>query len=380
MLRMGRPRTRDKDLPLGVRPIAGRYYVRPVNEAMRRVFARVFPGKQTAPLGADKLAMRKRWIALFCAPESETAQAGTVGELVERFLRDELEAPDGATGRPYFAPATQRNYRGSAKRVKAKFGSWRYARTEAEAVSGGYLRTMHVRAYLKDATDRPHSANQDVVLLATVFRFARNEWGATEYNPCDGVRYNASKARQVFPSDDQFMDVYRHAKPTLQCMMDLAQMTGARRGSIAAITLADIRDDGLRIVSNKTKRGATPKETVYGWTDELRAVVNRAVEVRSKRRGSGTVESIHLFLTNRGRPFGKSALDSQWERALERAGIERAAFHFHDIRAKSATESGDDLDAMKRLGHTDMRTTRKVYRRRPDAVAPLRSVSKRGRE
>lgn len=377
MLTVGRPRTRDKDLPLGVRPINGRYYVRPVNEAMRRVFARAFPGRNTAPLGPDKAAMRERWVKLFCAPAEPASDAGTVAEIVDRFIADELDRVNLKTGRPMYAPSTQEAYRGSAKRLKAEFGAYRYARSEAEAVTGAYLRTMHVHDYLRThETTRRYGANQNIVCLSSAFRYAILV-GLTEYNPCANVRYHPSEARTAVPSDESFMAVYAHAGPVLQCMMDLAQMTGARRGSIAALTLADIRAEGLRVVSNKTKRGHVPKETIYPWSDDLRATIERAKEIRSKRRGSGRVESIHLFLTNRGGPFGKSALDAQWARAIALAGIERAAFHFHDIRAKAGTESANDMDAMKRLAHSDMRTTRKVYRRSPDVVTPLPAVSRR---
>jgi integrase len=377
MLTVGRPRSKHKDLPLGVRIVAGRYYVRPVNESMRRVFERTFPGRRTAPLGADKEAMRQQWVKLFCSPPSDAA-AGTVGEIIDRFIADELPRINSATGRPYYAPATQANYRGSAKRLKAKFGAMRYAKTPAES-AGNVLRRMHVTAYLRDnERTRPASANQDVVCLASALRFAC-DCGLTDFNPLAGgkLAYNPHVPRPQLPSDDLFLKVYQHASPILQCMMDLAQMCGPRRGSIAGITLADIRDDGLRVVHNKGRRGQPPSETIYEWAPELRAVIDRALEIRAKRRGGGTVQSIYLFLTTWGGKFSKSGLDSQWERAIVKAGIERDAFHFHDIRAKNASTGESDLDAMKRLGHTDMRTTRKVYRRKPDKVTPLNRTSGR---
>lgn len=369
--------THYQDMPLGVRPVNGRYYVRPVNESMRRVFARAFPGKKSAPLGTDKAEMRKRWVELFCAPDNAPPAAGTVAEILDRFDTDELPRINPKTGRPLYAPSTQQNYRGSIKRLREEFGARKYGKTVDQAVAGNFLRALDIDAYLrKHEKKRPAAANQDIVCLTTAFRCAKR-WGLAEYNPCIGVEYNQNVPRTVNPSDELFMQVYRAAKPVLQCMMDLAQMLGPRRGSIAALTLADIRAEGLRVVANKTKRGHVPKETIYEWSDDLRATVDRAKALRAKRRGSGRVESIHLFLTNRGGPYGNSALTSLWERALKRAGVDRAAFHFHDIRAKSGTDSANDLDAMKRLGHADLRTTRKVYRRKPDVVAPLPAVSRK---
>jgi integrase len=376
MLRVGRPRSQNKDLPLGVRLVAGRYYVRPVNEAMRQVFARAFPGRATAPLGADKAEMRQRWVALFCAPAGPVPTGGTVSEILERFERDELGRLDPKTGRPFFAPSTQANYLGAIKRLHAEFGATRYAGSAEEAVGGPFLRTMHVYAYLRrHERTRPYGANQDIVCLAAAFR-AAVLWGLTEYSPCDQIRYHASTRRELLPTNDAYLAVYQHASPVLQCLMDLAQMTGARRGSLVAITLADIRPDGLRVVSNKTKRGRQPKETIYEWSDDLRACVERAKALRAGRRTGGRVEAMHLFLTRQGRPWSKSALDGMWSRTVQRAGIDRAKFHFHDIRAANASEGSDDLEAMKRLGHADLRTTRTVYRRRADVVKPLPVMSR----
>lgn len=374
---VGRPRKKNKDLPLGVRLVAGRYYVRPVNESMRQVFARLFPGKKTAPLGSDKAKMREQWVRLFCGPKAEIPKAGTVEEILERFVEDELPRVNPATGRPLYAETTRSSYLGHIRRLKQEFGSRRYARSEAEAASGNFVRTMDVNAYLmRHERSRPYGANQDIVCLASAFRAAKR-WGLTEYNPCSGISYIPHSARQQLVSDDAFMKVYEKAVPILQCLMDLGQMCGARRGALAAITLADIRDTGLRVVSNKTKRGQIPKETIYPWTDDLRAVVERAKALRSTRKGSGTVASMHLFLSRRGGPFSKGALDSMWTRAVEAAGIDRETFHFHDIRAKNASAGEDDLEAMKRLAHSDLRTTRKTYRRAPDVVQPLPAVSRR---
>jgi len=359
-----------------VRAVKGRYYVRPVNEGMRRVFSRAFPGKATAPLGADKAGMRQRWVELFCVPP-ERSEDGTVAAIVDKFMADELTRIDAKTQRPLYAETTRKAYRLASTRIKKTFGEYRYAKTEAEAVSGRFLRSMHLNAYLREnETTRPAAADQEVSFLKSMFACARR-WGWAEYNPCVGVEMNGYTPRDVLPSDELFMRVYRVASPTLQCMMDLAQMCGPRRGAIAALTLADDRPEGLRIVANKVRRRQKAKEVIYPWTDDLRAVFERAKAIRQHRRGSGRVESIHLFLTRKGKPYNGSALDRQWRTARLLAGIEAHAFHFHDIRGKSGSESADEIEAMKRLAHADLRTTRRIYRRAPDVVTPLPAVSRK---
>lgn len=355
-----------------------RYYFRPVNEAMRYAFSRAFPGKMTAPLGAEKLKMREQWVKLFCGIEDPSPATGTVAVIGDRFLRDELPRLNTKTGRPLYAPSTSAEYERIAKNLRNRFGDRRYARSEADAVTGPFLRTMHIDAYLREnEKTRPEAANHEVTCFSRMFTCARR-WGLTEYNPCLGAERNSSVPRDVVPADAAFLAVYAKATPELQCMMDLAQMCGPRRGAIAAITLADEREEGLLVTANKTKRGSIPKKTLYQWSHDLRAVIDRAKELRKRRRGSRRVESIHLFPTRKGEQYTKNALDSLWARALERADISRASFHFHDIKAKTVTESADLVEAMKRAAHSDIRTTRRVYDRKPDVVTPLPSVSRKG--
>ena len=217
MLLMGRPREKGKDLPLGVYSHKGRFYVRPVNEEMRRIFAVAFPGKKSAPLGADKAEARKLWVKLFLTDiPTEIASAGTVAELVERYERDVLPNLKGNT------KADRTRY---CKTLKKELGARRYARSEAEASTGPFLRTLDLTQYLraeakrqvldKDgrliADGRPVAANREIEFLSRIFKLAKTEWGYTEYNPCLQLEYNPGAAREEYHDDDAFMKVYDKA-------------------------------------------------------------------------------------------------------------------------------------------------------------------------
>ena len=190
MVRVGRPRTKNKDLPLGVYLVKDRYYVRPVSKEMRRVFAAAYPGKKKcAPLGADKAEARKLWVKLFVTDRPpESAQGGTVSELIERYEREQL---------PQLTGTTKGHRTSYCKALNRVFGPWRYAKSEAEAVTGQFLRSMHVTQYLRAEAvreyegkkkrvhhGRPVGANREVKLLSLIFKLAKIEWGYTEYNPC----------------------------------------------------------------------------------------------------------------------------------------------------------------------------------------------------
>jgi integrase len=387
MRRMGRPRdTGTRDLPLGVELKRGRYYVRPVNEEMRRVFAAKFPDKRTAPLGADKLEMRKAWVALFVtADQPSEAKPGTVAELIDRFERDVF---------PKLSEKEQGNAKSYLRNLQAAFGERRYARTENEAglSADKFLRTMHVQRYLdaegsREVTHngavkqgRPVAVNREIRLFRKIFIFAKR-WGYVEYNPVNDIAFHDEAPRAIYIDDDAFMHVYQKATPTLQCMMDLAQMHGARRGMLIKATLACITDDGLLLPLNKKKKTHPQRYQLIRWNDELRAVIDRWLVIRARIRGAQSTvmdsPDAPLFLTRKGKRYTPNSFGPMWTRARHRAGVEAHAFHFHDIKAKAVSDSPDDIDAMNRGGHMDLRTTKRVYRRLPTQIIPLPQVSKK---
>ena len=61
-------------------------------------------------------------------------------------------------------------------------------------------------------------------------------------------------------------------------------------------------------------------------------------------------------------------------RARSKAGFAEGEFHFHDIKAKSMSDSPDAVNAMERGGHVDSRMAKRVYRRKPPRI-PLAKVS-----
>jgi integrase len=387
MISVGRPREKIKDLPLGVYPVKGRFYVRPVNEEMRRVFALKFPGRKCAPLGPDKAEARKLWVKLFVTDRDETAQSGFCSEIIERYETDIL---------PGLHPETKPEHERYCKTLRKAFGSMRYAKSEAEASAGPFLRSMHITQYLRAqekiavynrhgtmiSKGRAVASNKEVQCFSRMFRLAKTLWGYTEYNPCLQVEYNHEEPRGHYATDERFMRVYVKAAAVLQCMMDLAQMHGARRGMLLKLSLEDIADPtGIWVTLNKKKKTDTPKRQLILWNDELRAVINRALELRAKvRGGQKNVEDATrapLFLNRFGRAISKTGFNSMWQRARIAGGFGQHEFHFHDIKAKSVSDSPSLIDGMERGGHTDLRMAKRVYRRKPVQIIPLPRVSKK---
>jgi hypothetical protein len=396
MVRMGRPREKYRDMPLGFRLVDGRWYWRPTDIATRLVCERIAPGRKSVPVGAEKAAARMWWAknvlpALDAVLPENLPPPGTVAEIVERYERDIL---------PEMHPKTKVEHTRYCKSLLAAFGVRRYAKSEAEASTGSFVRSIDVTRYLRAeakrqvfrkvgdkqiliADGRPVAANKEIQCLSRMFRLAKTEWGYTEYNPCLQVEYNVETPRDQYHDDATFMKVYEKAPPVLQCMMDLAQMHAARRGMLLKLSLACLGDDGILLPLNKKRKNDPQRFQLIKWSDDLRDVVNRALEIRKKVRGGqkevDDLATAPLFLNRLGKAFSETGFNSIWQRARKSAGFGTHEFHFHDIKAKSVSDSPDEIDAMNRGGHLDMRTTKRVYRRKPTEIIPLPRVSgKRG--
>lgn len=131
---MGRPRSRRKDLPPGLHLDKwGTFFYR-ATRGGRRTYVTI--GKVSRE---DAI---KAWVKITSAAAvNDSAAAGTVGELIDRFLRE----LDGV------ADKTRQNYEGHCRRLRARWGHRRYATTADDAARGGALRAMDVSTYLREA-------------------------------------------------------------------------------------------------------------------------------------------------------------------------------------------------------------------------------------
>lgn len=137
----------------------------------------------------------------------------------------------------------------------------------------------------------------------------------------------------------------------------------------------------VHITPNKIKAGARAVKRPYklteadGTRNDLGRAIDAALALRKTACGSGNIFKLPaqspLFLNNKGEAWTKSGFDSAWERCLEKAGIERGTFHFHDLRGKAGTDSATLAEAQQLLGHTDSKTTNRVYRRKEAPITPL---------
>lgn len=176
-------------------------------------------------------------------------------------------------------------------------------------------------------------------------------------------------------SDDRYAEIYAAASPILQCMLEISTQTGAREGMIFDIRIGDFDDQQITLRVTKKRNGRGHEEKSYTMTPDLRATLQRALELRRKNRGGAvSLPADYLFITKQGNPYGKEAFKSLWRAVRTKLGLKAREITFHDMRAKAASDASSDTAAQELLHHEDVKVTRKVYRRKVSASTPMPSA------
>ncbi|HGL6718385.1 tyrosine-type recombinase/integrase [Burkholderia contaminans] len=296
------------------------------------------PRKWT-PLGSDLNEARRKWAELEAEPVRGDDR--TFGVIARRYVREVLPAKSARTRSDNLK---------ELENLKAVFGD-----VPIEAIT-----PVHVREYMDIRGETAKvRANREKALLSHVYNKAR-EWGYTSApNPCAGVKGFRENGRDIYVTDEDFRAVYAVAHPTLQDAMDIAYLTGQRPADVLKVKLADIRNDHLHIVQNKTR-----KHLRIAIEGELKMVIERIAARPRKMAGAS------LLQNEDGTPVSPFELRSRFDKARRLAGV---TFQFRDIRAKAASDTGDLAHSQKLLGHQSRNMTEHYVRSRiGERVKPVR--------
>jgi len=278
-------------------------------------FYYVYQGKWTR-LSSDYLEAKQIYLGLD-APLSDG-----LSDLIDRFLsvRQLSDKP--------LAAKTFNTYSVCARRLKIAF----------EQFKPSDFKPSHFYQWIAAKKITTSMASQYRNVMIGAMQLAVEE-GLIDRNPIKEVKNYISKSRDRYISDGEFLAIYARATPTLKAMMDIAVMTGQRIGDVIKIKLADLTDDGIFVIQQKTKA-----RLCIAWNPELRQAVATARALHQCVRG------MTLFHTREGKQFSYWTIRTLWNRATEAAGVEDA--HMHDLRAKAATDAKKDgIDSKALLGH-----------------------------
>ncbi len=260
---------------------------------------------------------------------------------------------------PQKADSTQRDQRGQLVNLRRAFGH----------MAPVDIRQPDAIKYRnKRAEKAPTAANREMELLSHVCSMAV-EWGAIDTNPLAGMRKIKRPPRDRYVTDEEFEHIRNLAPPMIQCVLDLAVLTGLRRADIFGLNKSDYSADGLYCEPGKNQHN-TRVRLLFEPTEELVRVLENAVRLGPRTR-------ITIVGNRMGKAYTKNGFDSVWSNLMDKATditksnhIDR--FQFRDLRRKNASDEIDEFLAQKRLGHASVEITNRVYRVKPRLVRPLR--------
>lgn len=317
-------------------------------------------GKKKFRLGGTLPEAYKTWAARL----DHASDADTMAQLLDRYSLEVIPA----------------------KSLKQQRDENRYA-GQLRAVFGELLltdmRPQLVYQFL-DKSPKKVAARRAVALLSHAFTKAV-EWGYIDRHPFIGqMRLAANPPRDRYVEDWEIVEclaLQRHASggasavPIVQAYIRIKLLTGISKGDLLRLRPAqDFKDDGIHVQRRKVKN-STGKRTIYAWTQELREEISHAMELRPKKAD-------WLFCTRNGTSYYNekkddySGWDSVWQRFMGRVMREtkvKQSFTDHDLRAKCASDAETLEQARALLAHADSRTTKRIYRRRPEIVQPLKA-------
>lgn len=225
----------------------------------------------------------------------------------------------------------------------------------------------------------PTAARQEKALLSAVCSKAV-KWGKIKKHPFQGeVHLEGEPPRDRYIEDWEIIEFFslgskrkKGSVKVVHAYAKLKLLTGMAKSDLLRLQMTDAKEDGIHNQRHKTKK-STGKRTIYLWNDALRAAWQEALSVRPAL-------SPYLFCTRKGQGYfnettgAASGWDSMWQRYMERVIEETKvteSFTEHDLRAKCASDANSAEHAQKLLAHADIKTTNRIYRRRPERVTPL---------
>lgn len=293
------------------------------------------------PLGTDRVVALQRWAELEGkrVPTSEAARH-TFAMLDREYRQREL---------PQKSVATRRMYDLFLSRLAGVIGDRELDTLKPADVANIWRATAEKRGVV--------TANRTKAVLSLVLNCARL-WGMmTIANPCAGVRGKKETGRQdVLIDDELYASVHAVADEPLRNAMDLADLCAQRPADILGVQRSNIVKGNLIFRTRKTGSFVTVQ-----ITGELAKLIERLLAWR----GSKIDMSPYLLRDEDGYPLTKGQLRSRFDKARDKAGIDKAKFQFRDLRARGVTHKTIDegLEAGQRLaGHSGPGMTARYVR------------------
>ena len=327
---MGRRKQHDKHLPKRMLRRGGSFYH----------VVSVGPKQSWTRLGKDYGLALIKWAQI----EGQELGALTVEMAIASYLE---HAKAGTHGRHAIAAETLIGYQKSAAHIIKAFG-----RMPLETV-----KRHHLTRYLAQRGNV--AANRERALLSGAYSLALNLGHYEGPDPTKRMQIrNPERVRTRYVTDPEVDRLAKAASGRTGLLIRWAAITGMAQADILALRVSDATADG--VLFRRTKTGRVIE---IQWTDETRAIW--------KALAGSRIGSVPLYPSRKTNGhFTGSGFRAVWRRVKLKAGLKDV--RFHDLRGKAGSDKDTDHEAQTLLGHADVRTTGKHYRRKPTKAYPVR--------
>lgn len=265
----------------------------------------------------------------------------TFGELIERYLREVTPLMRGAKADSIRLKAIMR--RPIAKENLASLTPNKIAKYRDE-------RLLEIA---------PSTVVRELAYFSSIINHARREWSINTPNPVPSVRKPAQpqgRSRVLSYEEEQLLLQACEPKANRNIytrpFVILAIETAMRRGEILSLKWEDI---------NYSKRTAYLRLTKNGESRTV-PLSTRAIE---------TLQALPISINGKVLPINFAALETNFKRAKERAGL--TDLRIHDLRHTAATRLAERLPNLLELsavtGHKNLVMLKRYYHPNPENLA-----------
>ncbi len=296
--------------------------------------------------------------------------AKTIGDLLDRYANQVVPAK----------PATSRRRDAQfIKMLRAAMGTEPIASIKPQHVYQYIdVRSRKVKGPDGRVTGGPTTARHETALLSHAYTKAV-EWGYIDRHPfINEVRLAAPPPRTRNIEDWEIVEALslppgsqRHDSTLeIQAYIRVRLLTGLRGTDIFRLREAHLKDDGIHVTISKTG-----KLVIIKWTPALREAIEMARDARK------VDISPFIFCNKFGQGYmneeigAATAFHAKWANFMKRLLRETKIterFAEKDLRAAAGTSMDSAEAAQKLLTHSNIKITKRIYRRRPEVINPAR--------
>jgi integrase len=180
-----------------------------------------------------------------------------------------------------------------------------------------------IRQWRSKYAATPRTADMGMQVLSRVCGYAV-EQGKLTVNPCEGIKalYSADRAAIIW-TDADIARFKQAVSPEVGHAIDLAALTGLRRGDLLRLSWSHVHEHEIIIATNKSGQRVEARIPLYA---DLRALLARIPK-----------RATTILTNSKGHAWTGVGFGSTISKAKARAGI-GDDLHFHDLRGTAATK------------------------------------------